>query len=98
MLLKLQPYVHDSVVSHPYPKLAMKYFGPYKVLERIGVATYKMDLLADSLVHPVFHISQLKPLTPSYVSFFHELPKPVDLTSQPLELEEILERRLVKER
>jgi len=40
VLLKLQPYTKSLVVNRPYPKLAYKYFGPFKVLERIGtVAT-----------------------------------------------------------
>ena len=36
VLLRPQPYTQSLVASRPYPKLSYKYFGPYRVLERIG--------------------------------------------------------------
>jgi hypothetical protein len=41
-------------------KLAPKYYGPYKVLQRIGSMDYKLELPPYSHVHPVFHVSCLK--------------------------------------
>jgi hypothetical protein len=41
-------------------KLSPKYYGPYKVLQEIGTMAYKLELLASSRVHPVFHVSCLK--------------------------------------
>ena len=42
-------------------KLAPRYVGPYKVLERCGSVAYRIQL-SDilSIVHNVFHVSQLK--------------------------------------
>ena len=42
-------------------KLAPRYVGPFKILERHGEVAYQLELLERlSGVHDVFHVSQLK--------------------------------------
>ena len=42
-------------------KLALRYTGPFKVLERHGEVAYQLELPESLLgVHDVFHVSQLK--------------------------------------
>nr|GFA95064.1 putative reverse transcriptase domain, ribonuclease H-like domain, aspartic peptidase domain protein [Tanacetum cinerariifolium] len=42
-------------------KLNPRYVGPFKVLERVGDVSYKLDLLEElSRVHNTFHVSNLK--------------------------------------
>jgi hypothetical protein len=75
VLLKLQPYVQQSVVSQPYCKLAHKLFGHFEILERIGNVAYKLNLPPGSLIPPVFHVSQMKEHRPDYTPVFAELPQ-----------------------
>ena len=96
VLLKLQPYTQSTVANRPYPKLAYKYFGPYTVLQRVGSVAYRLQLPEGSLIHPVFHISQLKPYTEDYTPVFDTLPVLTDLDAANTTPREIIDRRMVK--
>lgn len=41
-------------------KLTSKYYGPFWVIEKVGNLAYKIHLLEEVKIHPVFHASQLK--------------------------------------
>ena len=61
VFLRLQPYKQMSLKQAKKDnKLSPKYYGPYKVLQKIGTMAYKLELLAPSRVHPIFHVSYLK--------------------------------------
>lgn len=41
-------------------KLSPKFYRPYLIVAWFGKAAYKLQLLEDSHIHPVFHVSLLK--------------------------------------
>lgn len=45
--------------SH-FTKLSAKYCGPYQVLQKVEHVAYKLSLHPKLLLHPTFHVSQLK--------------------------------------
>jgi hypothetical protein len=58
--IKLQPYRHTALGIHNSLKLHSKFYGPFKVLQKISQVAYKLLLPDNCGTHPVFHISQLK--------------------------------------
>jgi hypothetical protein len=61
VFLRLQPYKQMSLKQAKKDnKLSPKYYGPYKVLQKIGTMEYKLELPTSSQVHPAFHVSCLK--------------------------------------
>ena len=51
---------HLPLVSGLSRKLASRLIGPYKVIEQINPASFRLELPLSCCMHPVFHHSQLK--------------------------------------
>ncbi|KAL4181014.1 hypothetical protein AMTRI_Chr12g235220 [Amborella trichopoda] len=53
--------VYDSTLSlRKNLKLSSRYYGSYQIVKRIRAVAYKLDLLEESRIHQVFHVSLLK--------------------------------------
>ena len=100
VFLKLQPYHQKSLSCHYNEKLALGFYGPYKVQKKIGNAAYQLALPPDSRIHPIFHVSQLKraigshqpSVLPSHITESLELkPTPAALLDLRYQKDGILE-------
>ncbi|GKC97283.1 retrotransposable element Tf2 [Tanacetum coccineum] len=58
--LKLQPYRKHTLRKNKQHKLSQKYYGPFRILAKVGKVSYKLELPDNAQIHPVSHVSQLK--------------------------------------
>uniref|UniRef100_A0A2N9F483 Integrase catalytic domain-containing protein n=1 Tax=Fagus sylvatica TaxID=28930 RepID=A0A2N9F483_FAGSY len=55
-------------------KLSPKFYGPYKVIQRVGMVAYKLELAEGACVHPVFHVPFLKAKLGKTITHISRLP------------------------
>lgn len=55
--VKLCPYRLQSLAKKPNEKLGPKFFGPFKIINRIGPVAFHLELPSDATIHPVFNVS-----------------------------------------
>jgi hypothetical protein len=92
VFFRLQPYKQLSLKKQKKDnKLTPKYYGPYKMLQRIGSKAYKLELPPSSPVHPIFHVSFSKKVIGPVQTI---LPYINGEEKIILELETILETRI----
>ena len=72
--VKLQPYRQSSVSGAKFHKLAKRFYGPFRVIERMGPVAYKLDLPSGAKIHNVFHCSVLKAHVGSPPTTIDQLP------------------------
>jgi hypothetical protein len=90
VFVKLQPYIQTSLAHRVNQKLSYRYFDPFKIIEKIGVVAYKLQLPVESSIHPVFHVSQLKLAVSSSLQVSADIPPPPSPFQYPMK---ILQRR-----
>ena len=83
--------------TQPTKKLSEKNLSPYSIIAQVGTLSFTIRL-PDSMcaVHPVFHVSQLEPVTPNTIpNRSQPPPPPVEVDGEPeYEITEILDSKL----
>ncbi|KAL5834635.1 hypothetical protein ACOSQ4_014132 [Xanthoceras sorbifolium] len=100
VLVKLLPQQFKAF-RKVHKGLVRKYEGPFPILKKVGKVSYKVELPPRLKIHPVFHVSHLKPYQadtedPSRGES-SRAPTAV-VTSYDKEVEEILADRVVRKR
>jgi hypothetical protein len=77
-------------------KLSPRFYGPYRVLARVGSVAYRLELPPTTCIHSVFHVSQLKKKLGTLDRTVEELPSVSDNGAMELEPTRIIDFRWVK--
>jgi hypothetical protein len=97
VFLRLQPCKQMSLKQQNKDnKLTPKYYGPYKILQRIGSMAYKLELPPSSCVHPIFYASCLKKVINNKIPVQTILPEINEEGKIIVYPETILETRIKK--
>ncbi|KAL0413827.1 UNVERIFIED_CONTAM: hypothetical protein Sradi_1584400, partial [Sesamum radiatum] len=55
-------------------KLSRRYFGPFRISRKIGTVAYELELSPSVRIHPIFHVSLMKPFQGETPAESSELP------------------------
>ena len=92
--LKLD-HINLPIFKHrPRNKLNPIWFGPFRVIGQPSTVSYELELPQDVTIHPVFHVSKLKPATDSSFSKLRPIVIPTDESQEgEYEVESILDHQ-----
>lgn len=94
--LKIRPHKQLSMCAGLHPKLAARYYGPFKVIQKVGEVAFRIQLPETAHIHPVFHVSQLKKAIGGQ-QVEKELPSELQAEGPAFQPIRVLERRQVKQ-
>ena len=75
--LRLHKNRYAPLKGNTNTKRAHRYYGPYKIIRKVGEVAYQLELPRTSKIHNFFHVSLLKLHVGQHVQVLPELP-PMD--------------------
>lgn len=94
VLLRIQPYRQKTLFRRSSQKLSHRFYGPFQIESRIGAVAYRLTLPEGTKIHPVFHVSLLKPWKGSDSPVIGDLPPMRDNVVLKLHPEAVLQERV----
>ena len=61
--LKLSQPHPSSLLRQPTTKLSPRFYGPYTIIAKVGLAAYRLQLPKGTQIHLMFHVSLLRKAT-----------------------------------
>ena len=71
--LRLQPYKQSSLKKKGAEKLKPRFYGPFKVVRKVGEVAYELELPEESKIHNLFLVSNLKKILGQHIAPSTEL-------------------------
>jgi hypothetical protein len=97
VFLRVQPYKQSSLKKSGAKKIKPRFYGPYRIMRRVGEVSYELEIPKGRKIHNLFHMSCLKKLVGQFIRTSEELP-PLDEQGQlelvPEEVLQFWERKL----
>ena len=90
---RLQSCRQSTLKQKGVEKLKPRFYGPYRVIWKVGVVAYELELPLGSRVHNIFHVSYLKKVLGQQVITVTKLPPMDDEGHLVLQPEAILDSR-----
>jgi hypothetical protein len=81
VFLRFQPYRQSSLKKSGAEKLKPIFYGPYRIMHRVGEVAYELELPEGRKIHNVFHVSCLKKEVGQFINTSKEIP-PLDEEGQ----------------
>lgn len=72
--LKIRPNRQKPVAKRQCEKLSPRFYGSYQVIKKVSPVAYKLELPSSTMIHDVFHISQLKKAVGQQLEVHNDLP------------------------
>jgi hypothetical protein len=98
VFLRLQPYRQPSLKKSGAENLKPIFYGPYRIMRRVGEVAYEIELPEGRKIHNVFHVSCLKKEVGQFIITSEERPSLDEEGQLELVSEEVLEVREQKPR